>query len=677
VSPLAVPGANVIDVDQVLEHSAVRLFIERTRAADHTFALDSRSVAGSVKICRHLDGIPLALELAAGCAATIGVDALASRLHDLFRLLTGGRRCALPRHQTLAATLEWSYGLLTQGEQIVFRRLAVFAGSFTLDAAAAIATDGLIDAAEAANHVIRLVKKSLIALDIRGAITRYRLLETTRAYARQKLAESAEFTGTARRHASYYREIMEKAEKYWYTTPASEIAANYVLEIDDIRLAIDWAFESDGDVGIGVALVALSIPLWTLLSLLTEYRHLVHVAVSRLGTEDSRYARYEMLLQTALSTSSLWAYRAIAETQSAARRALHLAEQLDDSEYQVRALYLLWIHQLIAGEYESALTLASRLRRVADTMDDLPAKYTGARAEVTSLFYLAKYPQARAACEDLLGPGYAHMGRSFVFRFGIDQRVGAQVCMSRLLWVEGFPNQATRLAQTSLDEARTLGHANSLCLSLSVGAGKIAVLSEDLAGVETFASELAYLADKHGLGLWQPHSLAFKGWIAVHRGNLEEGIKLLTAALETPRQGPVELHEIFFAGTLARALGALGRYDEGLRVINGAITQSAQCKGYWCLPEFLRIRAALVLEKEQPESAAEAEQDLLEATKMAENQGANAWQLRTGTALARLWYNHGQRERAHQLLLPICQRFAEGFETPDFVAAKDLLAALG
>jgi predicted ATPase/DNA-binding winged helix-turn-helix (wHTH) protein len=673
VSPLAVPAPNVLDVDQVLEHSAVRLFVERTRAADHTFVLDSRSVEGVIKICRHLDGIPLALELAAGCVASIGVGALAGRLHDLFRLLTGGRRCALPRHQTLAATLEWSYGLLTQAEQIVFRRIAIFVGSFTLDAAAAVATGEHADAAEVANHVARLVKKSLIALDVRGSATRYRLLETTRAYARQKLAESAEFASTARRHASYYRDIMERAEKYWYTTPAAEIATTYAPEIDDIRRAIDWAFEPDGDVGIGVALVAMSIPLWTLLSLLTEYRELVHVAVSRLDTEDSRYARYEMLLQTALSTSSLWAYRAIAETQSAARRALHLAEQLGDSEYQVRALYLLWIHQLIAGEYESALTLTKRLRHVADNMDDPPAKYTGARAEGTSLFYLARYAEARAACEDLLAPGYAHMGRSFVFRFGIDQRVGAQVCMSRLLWIEGFSNQAARLAQASLNEAHALGHANSLCLSLSVGAGKVAVLREDVAAVEIFASQLACLADKHGLGLWQPHSLAFKGWIAVYRGNVEEGIKLLSAALEAPRQGPAELHEILFAGTLAQALGSLGRHDDGLRVINGAITQSTRCRGYWCLPEFLRIRAALVLDRGLPGSVAEAEQDFVESMKLAESQGANAWQLRTGTALAKLWHKDGQSERARRLLLPIYQRFTEGFETPDFMAAKDLL----
>jgi predicted ATPase/DNA-binding winged helix-turn-helix (wHTH) protein len=672
VSPLTVPPLHVGDVDQALEHSAVQLFVDRTRAADRAFVLDAETMPGVTKICRHLDGIPLAIELAAGCVASIGVDTLAGRLGDRFRLLAGGRRCALPRHQTLSATLEWSYGLLTQAEQAVLRRVALFAGSFTLDGAAAVAEGNDITAGPAEGHIARLVRKSLIALDTRGAATRYRLLDTTRVYARQKLAESGEFSATARRHAGYYRRLLERAERYWYTTPAAELAAVHAPEIDDIRAAIDWAFEADGDSEIGIALVATAIPLWTVLSVLAEFRDLVHIALSRLDPGDSRYSRYEMVLQAALGTSSLWAYRAVAETHSAATRALLLAEQLGDTEYQMRALYILWIHQLSAGEYESSLALANRLRQLADDGGDMPARVTGARVQGTSLFYLAEYDRAQTACEHVLGPAYAHMGRSFVFRFGIDQRAGIQVCMVRLLWVQGFPDQAARLAQASLDEMRALNHANSLCLSLSFGACCVAALAEDLAGVETFAPELAYLADKHALGMWQPHSLAFKGWIAVRRGDTEDGIRDLTAALGAPQQASVELHQIVFAGTLAQALAAVGRHEDGLKVINRAIAESTRCKGYWCLPELLRIRAAVTLDKGRPAAIAMAEKDLVAAMELARRQQAGSWQLRVATALAKLWHDDGQTDRARALLLPIFDGFTEGFETRDFKAAKNL-----
>jgi predicted ATPase/DNA-binding winged helix-turn-helix (wHTH) protein len=676
VSPLTVPPIDVGDVEKALAHSAVRLFVDRTRAADHAFVLDAQTMPGVTKICRHLDGIPLAIELAAGCVASIGVDTLAGRLHDRFRLLTGGRRCALPRHQTLAATLEWSYGLLTPAEQAVLRRVALFAGSFTLDGAGAVAEGDDIEAGQAEGHLARLVKKSLVALDGRGPMTRYRLLDTTRAYARQKLAESGEFSATARRHASYYRRLLERAEKYCYTTPAAELAAIYTPEIDDIRIAIDWAFEAEGDSEIGVALVATAIPLWTVLSILAEDRHLVHIALSRLDANDSRYSRYEMVLQAALGTSSLWANRAVAETHAAATRALHLAEQLGDTEYQLRALYVLWIHQLSAGEYESALAIANRLRQLADAGGDMPARVTGARVQGTSLFYLAEYAQAQAACEHVLAPAYANMGRSFVFRFGIDQRAGVQVCMVRLLWVQGFPDQAARLAQVSLDEMRALNHANSLCLSLSFGACGVAALAEDLAGVETFAPQLAYLADKHALGMWQSHSLAFKGWIAVRRGNTEEGIRDLTAALGAPQQVSVELHQIVFAGTLAQALAAVGRHEDGLKVINRAIAESTRCKGYWCLPELLRIRVALTLQKGRATATAAAEKDLAEAMELARRQEAGSWQLRVATALAKLWRDNGQTDRARALLSPILDGFTEGFETTDFKAAKALADTL-
>jgi predicted ATPase/DNA-binding winged helix-turn-helix (wHTH) protein len=676
VAALTVPPADVGEVDKALEHSAVRLFVDRTRAADHDFALDAGTLPGVAKICRHLDGIPLAIELAAGCVASIGVETLAGRLHDRFRLLTGGRRCALPRHQTLEATLEWSYGLLTPAEQAVLRRIALFAGSFTLEAAAALAEGGGIDRGEAEGRIARLVKKSLIALDARGPAARYRLLDTTRVYARQKLAESGEFGAVARLHAAYYRRLLERTEKYWYATPAAELAAIYLPEIDDIRLAVDWAFEAEGDAAIGVALVATAIPLWTVLSILAECRGLIHVALSRLDPDDSRHSRYEMILQWALGTSWFWAHRAVAETHAAATRALRLAEQLRDTEYQLRALYVLWIHHLSAGEYESALAIANRLRRLADAGGDMPARAAGARVQTTSLFYLGEYAEAEAAGAHILGPACANLGRSFVFRFGIDQRTGVQVTMARLLWVRGFPDQALRLAQASFDEARISNHANSLCLSLSFGACSVAAMAEDVERVEMVAPQLDHLTEKHALGLWRSHSLAFKGWIAVRRGKIAEGIADLIAALAEPQQATVALHQVPFVTTLAQALAAAGRHEEGLRVIDEAIVQSTGCKGYWCLPELLRVRAALMLEKRQPAAIAAAERDLLDAMDLAKRQEAHSWQLRIAVALARLWRDNGETGKARALLLPVLDWFSEGFDTSDFKAAQALADSL-
>jgi non-specific serine/threonine protein kinase len=189
VAPLAVPAAVAPAPDEAMRYAAVRLFIARARAADPHFALDQRTAAAIAEICRRLDGLPLAIELAVARATALGVVEFAQRLDDRFRLLAGGRRTALPRHQTLRANLDWSCGLLSDGERRALGRLAVFGGSFTLDAALAIAAAGAPVDENVLEPVLGLVRKSLIALDIADSGPRYRLFETTRLYMLEKLGD--------------------------------------------------------------------------------------------------------------------------------------------------------------------------------------------------------------------------------------------------------------------------------------------------------------------------------------------------------------------------------------------------------------------------------------------------------------------------------------------------------
>src|SRR5205807_6807778 len=177
--------------------------------------------------CRHLDGSPLAIELAAARTNVLGIEELAARLDDCFHLLTGGRRTALPRHQTLRATLDWSYQLLPEPERVVLRRLAIFAGGFTLQAANTIAATDEIPGSDIVDCVANLVAKSLAAADLGGAKGWYRLLETMRAYALEKLTQSGEFDQLAQRHAEYCRDLFERAEVELETRPASEWLAAY------------------------------------------------------------------------------------------------------------------------------------------------------------------------------------------------------------------------------------------------------------------------------------------------------------------------------------------------------------------------------------------------------------------------------------------------------------------
>jgi predicted ATPase/DNA-binding winged helix-turn-helix (wHTH) protein len=209
VPPLDVPAAGVEHFEDVTRYGAVQLFIVRARAAEPRLSLDERFGVALAKICRGLDGIPLAIEFAASRAAVLGIEELADGLDQCFDLLTSGRRTASPRHQTLRATFDWSHELLSETERMVLRRLAIFAGGFRLEAAIGIAESAEITRREVVDCLADLVAKSLVTADVEGAIMHYRLLETTRAYMLEKLIASGECDEIARRHAEYFLNLFQ------------------------------------------------------------------------------------------------------------------------------------------------------------------------------------------------------------------------------------------------------------------------------------------------------------------------------------------------------------------------------------------------------------------------------------------------------------------------------------
>jgi hypothetical protein len=331
------------------------------------------------------------------------VENLAARLDDLFRLLTGGRRTALPRQQTLRATLDWSYELLPKAERVVLRRLAVLPGPFMLEAACAVAADGDITAPDVIDLISNLVSKSMIAATLSGALVSYRLLETTRAYALEKLIASDEFDATARRHAEYYRAVFERAAAEWETQTTDDWLAAYAGRIDNLRAALDWAWSTHGDAAIGVALTAAALPLWIQLSLWDECRARVDRALAHLDRASSRGTRDEMQLWTARAWFLFNSNGPAPETVAAWTNALQMAEHLANVDYQLRALWGLWACHLARGEYRNALALADRFAQLAQGLRPLARSVRPSRStfaprpfSVRSADRSAAYPRANA-----------------------------------------------------------------------------------------------------------------------------------------------------------------------------------------------------------------------------------------------------------------------------------------
>ncbi len=283
VPSLPAPEASVtLTAARAREFAAVRLFAERAGALGAGFSLTDDNAATVGAICRRLDGIPLAIELAVPRLKALSVQQLAAGLDERFRLLTGGTRTALPRQQTLHALIDWSYSLSTDAEKRLLARLSVFLGSTTLSSISAVAADAEISRDAIPDLLLSLVEKSLVNADLSGVEARYRLLESTRYYASEKQRGAPDIR---RRHAEHFRDRLAEATTAWETTPTREWMARYEADIDNLRGALEWAFGPQGDIALGLDLVGRSHVLWAELGAMPEHRHWVDTA---LGKVDRR-----------------------------------------------------------------------------------------------------------------------------------------------------------------------------------------------------------------------------------------------------------------------------------------------------------------------------------------------------------------------------------------------------
>ena len=676
VPPLAVPTEDTEALEDLLRHGAVALFVARAQAADPHFAPDRQTAAAIAAICQRLDGIPLALELAAARVSTLGMQELASRLDDRFSLLTEGRRTALRRHQTLRATLDWSYELLPEPERVVLQQLSIFAGGFTLSGASAVIASAEIAASDVVDGVANLVAKSLVTADVGGAAVHYRLLETTRAYAREKLTEHDKLGQAARRHAEYYLSLCQQAEAEWPVRRAAEWLADYGRQIDNVRAALDWAFSPRGDALIGVELTAASVPLWFQLSLLDECRARVEKALFRIKPRSGSGARREMQLYAALGASLLYTKGSTREAGAAWTSALAIADRLEDTEYQLRGLWGLWSHRMASAEYRAALAFAQRFRRIAAKQPEPADRLIADRMIGTVLYYMGDLIKGRRRIERMLSRYVDPLHRSHAIRFIWNQRVVGEIKLAVILWLQGFPDQAMRIAQQTIETTRTRDHTISRCYALARAACPVALWAGDLVTAERYVSMLLDHSAKLAVAVYQAEGRCFKGMLLIKRGKDGTGLPLLRTALDELRETGTVLHYSAFLGALAKGLAGAGHVAEGLAAVEAALEWSESRAERWYVAELLRVKGELVLLENGPDTAAAAENYFQQTLDRARRQGALSWELRAAASLARMWRDQGRSKEAHELLARVYDRFTEGFDTADLKATKALLDEL-
>ncbi len=653
--------------------SAVQLFIERAAAMVEDFALTDANAPLVVEICRRLDGVPLAIEFVAPRVEVLGVEGLAARLDDSPPLLGGARRSATPRHRTMRTVLDWSYDLLNEDEQQFFRALGIFSGGFAVEALATVVADAETARIDTMDKLADLVAKSLVVADVAGAEPRFRLLDTIRAYALEKLEASGDRQRIARRHAASFRDLFTRAESEVAVRPADEWLSEYTREIDNLRAALDWAFAPGGDRAIGVLLTAAAVPLWLCLSLLEECRRRVEKALAGLAALSSRDEHSEMRLLSALGAAHLLTSGSTPRAEAAWQRALEIAQSLGDRDYSLRALWGLYVHSFTNGHYREVLAFAKRFHSIAVQGTDPTEVVIGERLIGGALHLLGDQTAARPYLERALVSDTI-ADRRHLLRFQFDQRVAARGFLARTLWLQGFAEQAIHVAQSGIDVARTVDHPVSLFYALIQAACPVSLLAGDLPAGDRFVTMLFELSSRYAIAAWSVWARCYQGMLLTRRNDAATGSDLLQAALGELSEPAFHMHYTFFTAELARALGYAGKPAQGLVAINRALARSERNEEGWCVAELLRIKGELLLGDGR--GAAAAEDHFRQALACARRQGAPAWELRAAVSLARQLRDLRRCAEAVAVLQPLYQQFTEGFGSADLIEARQLLDEL-
>jgi predicted ATPase/DNA-binding winged helix-turn-helix (wHTH) protein len=654
---LAVPPPTARpSMTEALGFSAVELFAERAAASLDSFELTDSNVTTVIDICHRLDGIPLAIELAAARIDLFGLEGLAAGLNDCFSLLTKGRRTALPRHQTLRATLDWSFELLSEGEKIVLRRLALLVGEFTMEAAIALGSGAEKTAADIVDTITGLIEKSLVSTDLSGNVVHYRLLSTTRAYALEKLKLSGESDSIARCHAAYFRQFARRAEAEWETLPAARWLPIYGRSIDDIRSAIDWTLSTSDQFLTGLDITISTAPLWFQLSLMDEYRERLQRALEALSRSSNADLAREVRLRIALGHAVWYAANDADLMQDAFTRALEISEAIDDRPAQLQALWGVWAVRRSRGEYKNALAVATRYEQVALAYGD--PKFVSLANRILSVnhHYLGNQEMALRLVESVqsLPPQKV---RSANNDFQLDRHVAMTALLSRIQWLQGFPDQAAASAHEAVEAAVKTGHVLSLGYALCMAGCPVALWTGNLSEAKRYTGLLREHAARNGL--YSTWGECYEHVIRLRQGT--ENQALLAFCIE-PRVDVSTISNL--AGLTLESASA------------NLLSDSESAAPCWSYPEILRVDADLILQTRPANAEKTAETKLLRSLELARSASLPSFELRTATSLTRLWHRTKRKAKARDLLESAYGKFTEGFATSDLSAARQLLDEL-
>ena len=679
--PLRAPGEFVqrlaaLDVPETVQgltarmalgYASVRLFVERAIACVDTFELTDADAPTVAALCRQLDGMPLAIELAAAQIDAFGLGGLVRQLRERIGVLSTGQRAGLARHRTLGAMLDWSYETLSRTEQMILARLSVFRGHFTLPGAIAVAGDSSLDAACVVASVASLANKSLLSVDAGDQSVKYRFLDLTRIYATEKIRRVDDFGRTRHRHAKYLFSLFDSVDRAQIAATTPDWTNVHGVTMDDLRAALDWAYSPDGEVLLGIRLTAAATSLGPQLLLMEEMIEHVERALQLLQERNAREPGLEIRLSAELARLKQRSRGVVPEEADRAfEHSAALAREMDMLTAQMQALEGIWENEVIRGNFAAGVRNVNHLARLARGSAQPLALLVVDRLRAQTLHQMGEHEEAMRVAERVLGHP-THVNRlTMTDNTVVDRRVSMRIVLSRILWLRGFADQAARVAAEALPLAEAdLGW--SLCHVIAFAAAPIACWSGDTA----LAASLIHRLVEHNRSLADEHFFSskaiFSAWIANFGTVLREMNGGLEPSLAASLVAGSDSHQKDMFATLSPSLVS----DDAIERVSAGMVG-------WTAPEVIRVRGErLIRVGTDHECSAAAASLFEEAAALARRQKALAWELRAETSLMKLFAGTTRASEAATRLKAVYDQFSEGHSTRDLTLARDLLLDAG
>jgi predicted ATPase len=682
VPPLGLPEPDVErpSIEQLGRYEAVRLFVDRAQAVKPDFELTSENASAVAEICRRLDGLPLAIELATARIGLFSPQALLERVESRLKLLRGGARDLPARQQTLRDTIGWSHELLDSGEQRLFAMFSVFRGG-TLEAVEGVAS-GIEDleqtGVDALERLASLVDKSLIRQEETGTGgPRLVMLETIREYAAERLKEDPELSAAARSaHAAYYADFTRRRWERLSGDGREAALREMESDVENVREAWrHWVAERDLE-----QLRKLADCLW----LLYDARGWYHAMVESTGDllevlasapEAPDRAEQEIMLRISLARALMAVKGCTPEVEEAYTGALELCEGQGEIPQLLPVLRGLASFYIYVADFEKGARMGEQILRLAERHDDVSMRVEGHVVLGYSLAFLRDLALGQDHLDKAIALYDADQDRSRRFRMGSNPGVASRTTSALVLWMLGRPDQALERAGEAMALAGKLNHPFSLAYA-HFHTALLHLWRREVEAVEERARTVLDVAEKHEFQIWRAVATCLHGAALVGMGRAEEGLTESNQGMELYRglkTPPVFWPLLLF--TQAGALGEAGRPADGLARLDEAMEVVGHESESPFASQLCRLKGELLVGL-SPESPAEAEPWLQRALEIARAREATNLELQAALGLARLWRAQGEPDQGRRLLSDVYGRFTEGFATADLEDARVLLAKL-